>query len=213
MMFLAAKTEVGARLKAIRKQRGITLTELSERTDLSLGFLSKLEHDKTSPTLVNLHKICEAMGVTLNDLLSDGPVEETPLRVVRASERPVLLTMDNGALAYYSVTRGHTVLQATALEIRSDKLYESAPHAHDELGIVSRGALRIWMDGKDCVLWEGDSIYIPAGSSHSIQRVQDGPCSSYWIKLSASVVCRAPELDIAPESEQLPPNDAPGGRT
>ena len=59
-------TKVGERLKAIRKSKCITLQELSKRTELSIGLLSNVERDLRSPTIVNFHKICNALGITNN---------------------------------------------------------------------------------------------------------------------------------------------------
>ena len=56
-------TNVGARLRNIRKAKGLTLSELSKKTDMSVGFLSNLERDISSPTLDSLWHICEALEI------------------------------------------------------------------------------------------------------------------------------------------------------
>ena len=43
--------EIGNKIRGIRKEKGITLKQLSERTGLSIGYLSNLERDSSSPTL------------------------------------------------------------------------------------------------------------------------------------------------------------------
>lgn len=174
--------QLGARIRQLRKERGITLTMMTERTGLSLGYLSKLENDLTSPTIAHLHKICEALGLTINDIL----LEKQPMQrvtIVRAAERPCIFSQDG--LEYAALTKGHTILQATAMTLSGSKTYDSEPHTHDELGIVASGVLEL-MIGESCYrLLPGDSIYIHAGTMHSTRSGSEEPCVSYWIKTGA----------------------------
>ena len=54
---------LGESLKGIRKQKQMTLKDLSEETELSISFLSQLERGKSSATLKTLKKISIALGV------------------------------------------------------------------------------------------------------------------------------------------------------
>lgn len=176
--------KIGLRIRRLRKARGMTLLEMSEKTELSTGFLSKLENDQTSPTLVNLHKLCEALNITINDLLT-GQNSQENLQIVRAEERSEIFS-DNGNVRYEAVTEGDTAVKVSAMHLLSDEECESYPHSHDELGIIVSGKVRITVDGKSDLLSAGDSIYIRAGSSHSLQKIGDEECVSYWIKTSGS---------------------------
>mgnify|MGYP004564950627 CR=1 FL=1 len=177
--------DIGARVKELRKKQNITLSTLAEQTGLSVGFLSKLEHDQTSPTIANLHKICEALHLTLNDILSEDEPDDRML-VVRKDERPELFLSEDGKLQYASITRGSTLLQATAIRVEPDAVYPLMPHTHDELGIVVSGMLEMVVDGKPIQLQAGDTIYLRAGTMHSLQCRSEQPCESYWVKIAAT---------------------------
>lgn len=185
-------SQIGAQIKALRKERGMTLTELAERSELSLGFLSNLEHNQTSPTIANLHKICNALNITLNDILissTSSPAQPQPCcSIVRADERRVLFEEDNGQLRYESMTSGNTNLKLTSMIIKagSSKTYSFSPHDHDELGIVVQGTLALDVNGKKYFLYPGDTIYIHSGTMHSGQCLSDEDCVSYWAKISSS---------------------------
>lgn len=56
---------IGRELRAHRKQRGITVAELSGLTDLSIGMLSKIENGITSPSLATLQTLSNALSVPL----------------------------------------------------------------------------------------------------------------------------------------------------
>ena len=49
--------DLGTHIRELRKERGITLLMMSEATDLSIGYLSKVENNLSSPTIAHLHKI------------------------------------------------------------------------------------------------------------------------------------------------------------
>lgn len=51
-----------------RKQKGLTLIELAERTHLSKSLLNNIENEKNSPTLRQLELIAKALGVRITDL-------------------------------------------------------------------------------------------------------------------------------------------------
>lgn len=74
--------EIGARLRATRKERGLTIAELAKATSLTPGFLSQLERDRTSVSLSSLARICDALGTTIGALTDRRPLG----RLVRRSE-------------------------------------------------------------------------------------------------------------------------------
>ena len=58
------------KLKALRKKREMTLTELSILSDTSLGYLYKLENDPFSnPSLNKLYKLAKALDVEVSELI------------------------------------------------------------------------------------------------------------------------------------------------
>ncbi|MGI6217831.1 MAG: helix-turn-helix domain-containing protein [Coriobacteriales bacterium] len=178
-------TPLGPRIKALRKESGLTLTALADKTGLSVGFLSNLERDETSPTIANLHKICDALGATLNDILDSGE-PEGKVTVVRASERKTLFEQADGMLSYSAVTTGDTEVGATAMTLKSESWVLFSPHDHDELGIIASGSMELDVDGQKVILEQGDSIYIKSGTMHSGRVKGSEPCVSYWIKNSSS---------------------------
>lgn len=69
----AGETRVGERLRAIRRERGLTIDQVAQSTGLTKGFLSQLERDLTSVSLSALARICAALGVRFGDVLDDQP--------------------------------------------------------------------------------------------------------------------------------------------
>lgn len=61
--------ELGRRIAAARKDRGLILAQLGYRTGRNLAALSRIENGDNFPSIPTLLLICKALGTTPNDLL------------------------------------------------------------------------------------------------------------------------------------------------
>ncbi len=57
------------RLKALRKEKGLTQLALSNRTGLSLAYIGRLETGHYDPQLSTLRKLAKALKVTVAELV------------------------------------------------------------------------------------------------------------------------------------------------
>ena len=78
--------ELATRIRAARIRRSYTLERLSELSGLATGWISKIENFRVTPSLLTLAKLCEALGVSLAEVL-DGIERAPKLCVARATER------------------------------------------------------------------------------------------------------------------------------
>lgn len=60
---------IGIRIKETRNHQGISAEELAELANLSSVYISYIENAKRKPSLESLIKICNALGITLDELL------------------------------------------------------------------------------------------------------------------------------------------------
>lgn len=66
---------LGAKIRALRTNKKITLPALAERAGISKGLLSKIETDGTSnPSVSTLYKIAEGLELTIADILGTEQV-------------------------------------------------------------------------------------------------------------------------------------------
>jgi len=56
--------DIGRKIKKLRLDREMTLKDVAEKTDLSIGFLSQVERGKSSITLQSISKISDALEVS-----------------------------------------------------------------------------------------------------------------------------------------------------
>ncbi len=60
---------LGERALTIRKQRGLMLREVSERTGVSIAMLSMIEHGRSTPSIGTLHALADAYGIQMSEFL------------------------------------------------------------------------------------------------------------------------------------------------
>jgi transcriptional regulator with XRE-family HTH domain len=64
--------KLGARLKEIRKARGLTQEALAEKVDLTPQYLSRLEGGHQSPSVETVARLAEALDLELCELFDFG---------------------------------------------------------------------------------------------------------------------------------------------
>jgi transcriptional regulator with XRE-family HTH domain len=72
---------IGPKLRALRTQKGLTLSRLAAEAGLSTALLSKLETDHMIPTLSTLACLCRVFGVRLGFFFADA--EKHSLSITR----------------------------------------------------------------------------------------------------------------------------------
>src|SRR3546814_1366532 len=77
---------IGARVRALRIARKLTLDGLAGHAAVSRAMLSRIERGESSPTAQLLGKICGGLGVTFSVLFAETEVPASPLS--RRADQP-----------------------------------------------------------------------------------------------------------------------------
>ncbi|MBA4189749.1 MAG: hypothetical protein C0467_17320 [Planctomycetaceae bacterium] len=64
----ALREALGTAIRERRKSLGLTLSNMSDRTSVSLGYLSQIELGKNSASIETLYRICLALGMKMSEL-------------------------------------------------------------------------------------------------------------------------------------------------
>lgn len=64
----ALRESLGTAIRERRKALGLTLSNMSDRTGVSLGYLSQIELGKNSASIETLYRICLALGMRMSEL-------------------------------------------------------------------------------------------------------------------------------------------------
>ena len=76
---LSKPDTLGADLRALRKSRGLTLSDMAESLGRSVGWLSQVERDLSDPSISDLREIAALLGVPISMLFrhAAAPAHET----------------------------------------------------------------------------------------------------------------------------------------
>jgi transcriptional regulator with XRE-family HTH domain len=184
-MPLAARNEtprVGARVRSLRRERGLTIESLAVATGLTKGFISQLERDRTAPSLASIARICDALGVRLGHIFEQEPAPA----LVRKHDRPLADGQPS--------TRSHL------LSLRDEPRFkaiesEIAPGAGagDELAslpgevefvYVLDGTLELRIGEDTHVLETGDALTYPLSKPHTWRNASSTePLRVLWLSV------------------------------
>src|ERR1700760_4883960 len=95
------RLDLGTRLRALRTERGLSLSQLEAATDISSSFLSLVESGKSDITISRLVRLADFFDVELNDLVEGSRVDRRPLEVIRDGDGSVLASRAEGVTARF----------------------------------------------------------------------------------------------------------------
>ncbi|MFW5790850.1 MAG: cupin domain-containing protein [Bacillota bacterium] len=180
-MVIIENNNLGIKIKKIRKNRGYSLTQLSELTGLSVGYLSNVERNKNSPTVSSLRKIVDALGITVPDLFDNNCSKR---KHVKKSERKELIRTNKEGIKYELLTTDICKKMEPLLltvEPGSSSGKEQHQHEGEEFGFIIQGELTYYIGQDKYHLQTGDSIYHLASELHSYKNEGNITSISLWI--------------------------------
>ena len=157
---------VGPRLRKVREQRGVTLTEVAERTGMSKSTLSRLENGQRKPSLELLLPLAQVYRVPLDDLVGAPEVGDPRIRLKprRVNGRTVLpLTHPGGIQAWKIVIP------------KSQSTPTLRTHDGYEWLYVLTGRMRLIQGDRDLVLEAGEAAEFDTQQPHWFGSTGDGP--------------------------------------
>ena len=170
------EVSLGARLKNCRLSQKMTLKELSRETGLSVGYLSLLERDRTSVTLVSIQNIARALQVHPSIFL-DLPSAES-CNVLRQQEQVAFKVPGDDSAIYYNlnvnVPEDHLEM-GTMIKVYlpGSKEEKNLRHDNEEFGYVLEGALTLQIEDKQYELYPGDCFHFDSNKPHSLSNRTD----------------------------------------
>lgn len=180
-LYMRDINKIGNSIRKLRKQQNLTLLELAAKTNLSVGYLSNVERNAKSPTLVKLQKICEVLNTSLGDLLDRNAEERV---IIRRDDREITVYEENNTIVE-TIEFGEPYGSYLYMTIEPNSSFEGTAWTHkfSEVGTVLSGKLSVDVDGEFYHLNEGDTILIRANSRHRCYNNSDNePVVTYWAR-------------------------------
>ena len=173
----------GEKVRALRKQKGLTLTELAEKTQRSISLLSQIETGNINPSFSSMQTIAEALEISLGEMIVDeANAEEEDFNLLKPSSRKVLVTQ--GGVQHQLLTRGiplpfeFIIVEVPPGASTGDFLYV---HDGEECGFLLEGELDVEISGQNYHLKPGDSITMKSNVPHRLSNPGKKKASAVWV--------------------------------
>lgn len=158
--------KLGNRVKSIRKRNKMTLKQVSEKTGLSISFLSQVERSKSSATLSSIRKISEALGVNLSGLFQNE--YEPKSEIIKKEDHQEHRSEEiNFTFTNLSGSIPNPIFEPILATLYpGDKNISPYTHNGQEFIYVLEGVLTVILDNKEYNLYPEDSIHIESTKPH-----------------------------------------------
>ena len=157
-----------ALLRAVRKQRGLTLEQLASQTGLTKSYLSKVERGHSTPSIAVALKVARALDVDVARLFSDDAAEDQ-------------ITVDRADLAggrYRALATALLGKSMSPFVVRPTAAASDDPHPEhtgQEFVFVHAGTVELTYGERVVTLSAGDSAYFEASVGHRLRAVGGHP--------------------------------------
>jgi transcriptional regulator with XRE-family HTH domain len=168
--------KVGNSLQRLRKEKNVTLDELSKKSGVALATLSRIENNKMTGTIDSHNRICKALGVSLADLYRElEDVSKTIESVTRENrtehfvhakkaryELLVTKTMDKKLMPLMMILQAGGTTQKEKNKVGVEKFI-----------YVLKGAFSAHVGEQVFDLKHGDSLYFDASLPHHFENTSE----------------------------------------
>lgn len=185
---LAEKTgsDVGHRLRRLRKRQGFTVKALAQRAGVSTGMISQIERGLSNPSLNLLERLRQALGIPLTSLLEDRPDRPAPALsgelVRRAAERPRFSVGSQGFVKELLSPNGDHALQFMLITIPpGSRTEEMLVGPGEKAGWVLEGTLTLVVAEQRREVYAGDSFQFNSALNHAVINAGAAPLKLLWI--------------------------------
>lgn len=174
---------LGADIRALRKARGLTLSDLADQLGRSVGWLSQVERDMSEPGINDLRDLAAALDISVSSLFGSGPTPAAEAGyVVRAGSRRPIGSREEGLVEQLlspDLTDDFEVVHSTFEPGAELAEYNQRPT--QEVGYIVSGALRLWVGEQIFELCEGDSFRIRGEKYRWANPSDTANCVVIWV--------------------------------
>ncbi|SFN83005.1 transcriptional regulator, XRE family with cupin sensor [Bradyrhizobium sp. Rc3b] len=168
----AAAGRIGARLRASRRQKNMTLDELAEATGLNKGFLSRIEKDAKAPSIATVIKLSRALDIPVARLFGEQ-IGDSDIHLVRTANHKPEDDPVNGYSFIPLSPAGSDRRNETFLMAPPRHFSEAthAEHAGEEMLYVLAGRIEVKFVDRSVAMSTGDYLQFPGHLVHHVRRI------------------------------------------
>ena len=174
---------VGGRIRTLRRNKRLSLQEMSAATGLSVGLMSQIERDISSPSVRALRLISDALGVEPIEFFERqrGNGASARIDVVLRHDAQHVVHFADG-ITKHALTHPGQGLEVLLVTMAPGASSGAAPYTHpgEEAGYVIRGKLKLAVEEDVFILEAGDSFHFKSTLPHRFENAAEGESQVLW---------------------------------
>ncbi|MGI8752849.1 MAG: cupin domain-containing protein [Acidimicrobiales bacterium] len=177
---------IGPKLRELRAQRGLSLQQLADRSDVSAAAIHKIERNGMVPTITTLLKLAGALNRPVSYFVEEEQPDNRPVSFTSADDRRTVYTSHQGIdLAGISGPYGRFFVAGAVATVEPGASSGRRPMEHpgEELVLVLDETFEIDVDGETFRLAEGDSLHWRTDRPHRWRNPTSAPARAVWLAL------------------------------
>jgi transcriptional regulator with XRE-family HTH domain len=176
---------LGARIKALRIERGLRQNELAQKAGLTPSLVSQIESGKLTPSLHTLGRLAGALGVQIGALFEPAP--NGRLHLERRKDRALVsfgAATERWEVLAAGLFRGKVRAVVSTLGRRGTGVTPDRvllEPGQMKLMYVLQGRIVLVYNGERYLLERGDSAYLDGGVPHTWENRGSGEARTLWV--------------------------------
>lgn len=167
-------SEISRKIKELRKKSKVTIQDLADKTDLTPGYLSKIENSVMPPPIPTLSKIAYALNVHVSYFFEDNGEQDGDLSIIKKDERKELIgDYTPFGYKYEAIIRKKKGKDLKPLIVTLPPVLEPDKipynyHNGEEMIYVLSGKMMFCYGDDEHVVEEGDCLYFDSAIPHKV---------------------------------------------
>jgi transcriptional regulator with XRE-family HTH domain len=104
--------EIGAKIKEVRKKKGLSQEELAQSSKVNLRTIQRIENNESEPRGKTLNLICEVLGINAEDILDYG----------KQTNKNYLIIFHLSVIIFLAIPVGNIILPLILWLTKKDKI-------------------------------------------------------------------------------------------
>ncbi|HEV7277697.1 MAG TPA: XRE family transcriptional regulator [Devosiaceae bacterium] len=156
----------------------MTLQDLGDAAEVSVGYLSQVERDLATPSLGTLAQIARSLEVGVDYFIATPKAADA---LTRNGEREKF-SVDGSSVVYERLGAEFpgSVLSSFILTVPPGYHSETVHHEGEEMIFVLEGTITQRIDEQEMVISAGDSLHFRGNRPHSWSNSSDRPARLLW---------------------------------
>lgn len=177
---------LGRRIRALRRDRKLTLGEAGRLTGLATSTLSKIENDQMSPTFDVVQKLAAGFGIDVTELFAGNLGHDAAGRrsiTLAGTGRPMETSVYAHRLIAAELKHKKILPFVTTIKARSlDDFTAWSQHRGEEFLYVLEGEICFHTAHYEAaILGVGDSVYIDSSMQHACYSTSEQDAVVLWV--------------------------------